>query len=88
MMLTFALLALGCPPREHLRKDFSMAYRARFDRQQIYHEASAEQTIGLDSEEAAAIHAKYRSTLADNKGGEKAQPQILLLETTPGKKRK
>lgn len=55
------LLAAGCARRAHLRDDFGVATRTFFDRQAVAAASGAGQ--GLDSEEAAAIHQRYRETV-------------------------
>ena len=72
-------MALGCAPREHLRKDYGRLTHARFAKQQVYLEAAKGNPEGLDSEEAAAIHANYNKQLTGGETPSKEQ-QVLILE--------
>lgn len=55
------VLLAGCARRPHTRADFGVPNRAFFDRQAGA--AAHGSAQGLDSEEAATIHQRYRDTI-------------------------
>ncbi len=61
LVLSGILIAAGCARRPHMRGDFGVATHTFFDRQAVAASSGAGQ--GLDSEEAAAIHQRYRETV-------------------------
>lgn len=70
------VLATGCARRPHTRPDFGVPNHAFFDRQaQAAVRGSAQ---GLDSEEAATIHQRYRDTIG-KRGATAPGSQVLIL---------
>jgi hypothetical protein len=61
-VLSAALLG-GCPSREHIREDYGQKTRGFFAAQHVHEDADTDQPTGLDSEEAAAIHGRYRKDI-------------------------
>jgi hypothetical protein len=73
-------LAGGCTRRAHMRDDFGVPTRSFYDRQAAATKDGGGD--GLDSEEAALIHANYRKTLGNGAGARTADPksQVLIVE--------
>jgi hypothetical protein len=82
--------ALACGPRVHIRADHGKASRAFFQGQRLHAVAEKGDPQGLDSEEAAMIHANYRKQHgASGKSEPRDSPAKVLLvqETKDVKKR-
>ncbi len=74
-------LLLGCGPREHLGPNFGKQTRLILEQQPIFANAEKSSPKGLDSEEAAIIHANYRRQLSGDKGQDpKDSERVLLLQ--------
>ena len=65
LLLTSALS--GCASREHMGEGFGERRNEFFAKQRAYPTASVEAPTGLDSEEAALVHAAYRKALGGGK---------------------
>lgn len=80
------LLALGggCADREHLRKDYGRRFHQRLIKQRIYRTAASGIPKGLDSEEAALIHAGYRKQMGGRQAREPSDSpaKVLLVQDT------
>lgn len=63
--VTLVTAALACQRREHTRSGFGLANRAFFDRQAKA--AGSGSAQGLDSEESALIHQRYRANLGSQR---------------------
>jgi len=89
VLLTCATVGLAtaagaCSSREHLRDDYGEHVRLFQSKQRVYLQATVGGPSGLDSEEAAAIHKGYRTSL----GGKAAAPatgsnRVLMLGDEP-----
>ena len=74
-----ALLSPACGRREHIRAGYGSEIRAFLHNQKQPKQAPS--TEGLDSEEAALIHANYRKTLGDTAPPARQETtQVLLLQ--------
>lgn len=81
LALATAALFVGCTYVEHLRPDQGKQFRLFFARQQVFPEAATGNPMGLDSEEAAVIHAKYNKQMSEGtRAPATVQPQMLLLK--------
>lgn len=74
----------GCASREHMEDEHGRKTREMFRAQHVYSDAAQGAPRGLDSEEAALIHAKYRENLGGKRAG-KAQAKdspakVLILQ--------
>lgn len=84
----FLVLVLGaaaaCARRAHTRSDFGVQNKAFFDRQA--EAAGRGSAQGLDSEEAAAIHQRYRDTIGKPGTTSRNDPgsSVLILQE-PGR---
>lgn len=85
--LTLTLLLGACAPVEHMRPDFGKLTQAFFEQQRVYPEASKEKPTGLDTEEAAIVHKKYRQTMGEERARSEAPAQVLLLQQPKERKR-
>lgn len=92
IVLAAATLAAGCARTMHRRDGFGVANHTFFDRQA--QAATSGGAQGLDPEEAAMIHARYRETLggrtqATGKGDARGSSVLILQEESDaGNKRK
>ena len=75
-----AALAGGCARHAHTRRDFGVANHAFFDRQA--HATTRGSAQGLDSEEAAAIHQDYRTTIGKREAAGRNDPRssVMILQ--------
>lgn len=73
-------IAPGCGRRAHTRADYGLANRAFFNRQAQQAGRGAAQ--GLDSEEASAIHQRYRESIGKRGVQQRNDPRssVLILE--------
>lgn len=78
--LVAVAVAPGCGRRAHTRTDFGVANRAFFNRQAQQAGRGAAQ--GLDSEEASAIHQRYRESIGKRGVQQRNDPRssVLILE--------
>lgn len=84
-MLVVALAALaGCGGATHLSPEFGRAYRATFAAQPLNKDTKMG-SLGLDSQEAAAVSASYRAGLVPEKVSSEAPPLLLVSPQAPGK---
>lgn len=76
--------AAACARRPHTRSDFGVQNKAFFDRQADATRRGSAQ--GLDSEEAAAIHQRYRDTIGKPGAASRNDPgsSVLILQE-PGR---
>lgn len=79
LMIVFTLLAVACGSREHMETDYGHRSAEFWKRQKVYADVQQETPKGLDSEEAALVHAGYRKDMG---GGQQPQQasKVLLLE--------
>lgn len=78
-----ALLGTGCADREHIRDDYGQRVRAFQVKQRVYAQAASGGTVGLDSEESAAIHKAYRTGLSGKGSGGGDSNRVLILGEAP-----
>jgi len=88
LLICSALLVslVGCANREHMRDDYGKEVREFYAKQRVYAQAVPEPPTGLDSEEAAGIHASYRKSIAGSTAAPAdANARVLMLrEPKPG----
>jgi hypothetical protein len=81
VVLALCLGAGGCGPRAHIRAGYGKEVRQAKTRQVAW-PASTATPLGLDSEEAAIIHASYRKQLGRGSQDEtvRSGASILIVE--------
>jgi hypothetical protein len=88
-LLLFGGALSGCGPRPHIHPDHGRASYGYWSKQRLYNKAEEGVPRGLDSEEAALIHANYRKQHGGAAAGEgKDSPsRVLLLQEDKGEKK-
>lgn len=84
-LLIIGSLFVGCTYVEHLRDDHAKQNRLFFARQKVFPEAAKGNPMGLDSEEATVIHAKYNKQLSEGTRTPAPEPARVLLLKEPKK---
>lgn len=82
-------LVAGCADRQHLTKSHGRAYSEAFNRQTVNpnpppRTGRADPTLGLDSQEAAAVAKSYRRSLAGKEGGSDGTTQPMVIMNSAG----
>lgn len=92
-ILGFALMLLiggalsGCGARVHIHPDFGRASHGYWVKQRLFAEAEKGSPRGLDSEEAAIIHASYRKQHGGAAQERDSASKVLLLQEDKGGKK-